>query len=246
MKPIVAFSAATAALLLLSHAAAATTFVIGNEPFELEFETNPTNEAFRTFVAEDVSRVFAPLGSVSNVVDIASLQQHPELSRGLTLHEWYPEGFSGGWSVTNRNGMLVFRMSASLSSAYSEAFHGFNAISNRVAELEELMESLNDGTITNRPDEQIVSLVFVPENSALSFTSEDVRTFFGDMSRSGPFAVSILDHGIANIRGDNYPVAVAKTIRHDENDVQFVPITWIFRNGCWAYCHPAVFESVTK
>ncbi len=20
----------------------------------------------------------------------------------------------------------------------------------------------------------------------------------------------------------------------------------IFRNGCWAYCHPAVFESVTK
>ena len=33
-----------AALLLLSHAAAAMTIVIGNEPFELEFETNPTNE----------------------------------------------------------------------------------------------------------------------------------------------------------------------------------------------------------
>ena len=32
--------------LLLSHAAAATTFVIGNEPFELEFEANPTNQLF--------------------------------------------------------------------------------------------------------------------------------------------------------------------------------------------------------
>ena len=114
--------------LLLSHAAAATTFVIGNEPFELEFEANPTNEVFRTFVAEDVSRVFAPLGNISNVVDIAALQQHPELSRGLTFHEWCPDGFSGGWSVTNRNGMLVFRMESSLSSAYLESLHGFNAI----------------------------------------------------------------------------------------------------------------------
>lgn len=163
------------ALLLLSHAAAATTFIIGNEPFELEFEADPTNETFRTFVAEDVSRVFAPLGSVSNVVDTASLQQHPELSRGLTLHEWYPEGFSGGWSVTNRNGVLVFRMPSSLSSVYSEVFHSFGSISNRVAGLEELIESLNDGTITNRPDAQIMSLVFVPENSTLSFTPEDVK-----------------------------------------------------------------------
>lgn len=234
------------ALLLLSHAAAATTFVIGNEPFELEFETNPTNEAFRTFVAEDVSRVFAPLGSVSNVVDIASLQQHPELSRGLTLHEWYPEGFSGGWSVTNRNGMLVFRMSSSLSSVYSETFHSFDSISNRVAGLEELMESLNDGTITNRTDAQIMSLMFVPENSAWSFTPEDARTFFGDMSSSGPFTVSILDHGMANIQGNNYPIAVAKTTFQDENGVRFVPVTWIFRNGCWAYCHPSVFEGVAQ
>ena len=179
-------------------------------------------------------------------MDIASLQQHPELSRGLTFQEWYPEGFSGGWSVTNRNGMLVFSMASSLSCSYSESFHGFNAISNRVAELEKLMGSLNDGTITNRPDAQLVSLVFVPENSALSFTPEDIRTFFGDMSRSGPFTVSILDHGIVNIRGDNYPIAVAKTARQDENGMRFVPVTWIFRNGCWAYCHPAVFESVTK
>ncbi len=233
-------------LLLLSHSAAATTFVIGNEPFELEFEANPTNEAFRTFVAEDVSRVFAPLGNISNVVDIAALQQHPEQSSGLTFYEWYPDGFSGGWSVTNRNGILVFRMESSLSSAYLESFHGFNAISNRVAELEELMDSLNDGTITNRPDAQIMSLMFVPENSELPFTSEDVKTFFGDMSHSGPFTVSILDHGVVNIRGDSYPVAVAKTIQQDENGVRFVPVTWVFRNGCWAYCHPAIFERVTK
>ena len=37
-----------------------------------------------------------------------------------------------------------------------------------------------------------------------------------------------------------------KTIRQDENGVRFVPATWIFWHGCWAYCHPAVFESVTK
>ena len=108
------------------------------------------------------------------------------------------------------------------------------------------MESLNDGTITNRPDAQIVSLVFVPENSGLSFTPEDARTFFGDMSRSGPFTVSILDHGMANIQGDNYPIAVAKTTYQDENGVRFVPVTWVFRNGCWAYCHPAVFEGVAQ
>lgn len=232
-----------ATLLLLTHAAAATTFVIGNEPFELEFETNPTNEVFRAFVAADVSRVFAPLGSISNVVDIASLQQHPEMSRGLTFREWYPEGFSGAWSVTNRNGTFVFRMDLSLSDRYMEAFNGYHSFSNRFAGLHEMMQAINDGTVTNWTDSQIQSSVFVPEGSSFSFAAETARTFFHDMSQSGPFTVSVLDNTTATIRGFPFPIAVAKTSVQDETGLRFVPVTWIFNGERWMFLHPAAAEN---
>ncbi|MBR1836447.1 MAG: hypothetical protein IJ783_04095 [Kiritimatiellae bacterium] len=228
--------------IFASHAAVAATVAIGNESFELDFGAASTNMAFRTFAAGDVSRVFAPVGNVSNVVDVASIMERPGESAALTFRERYPEGFLEGISATNRNGVLVFRMDESLARRYLEAYESFPAVSNRIAALDGLVASINDGTIVNQPDERILSLVAARPDSGLEISVPEIRAFFGDMSRSGPFSVSILDCETVDFNGSACPMAVAKAAVIEGDEVQFVPVPWIYMDGHWSFCHPALLE----
>ena len=228
---------------LTGTAVATTAFMIGDEAFQLDYEGLGQSETFDAFVAEDVSRIFAPLKSISNVVDVTTLRQQPDNPVGLRFREWYPEGFSAGWVVTNKSGAILFQMKDTLRNRYAEAYEGFGTISNIFEELGTLVRCINDGTITNLPDGQVTSLIFVPNGTMVDATASEARTFFGDMSNSGPFTVSVLDCWTETIQGTPSQMAAAKTAVQDEQEVRFVPVVWIFRNGQWKYCHPALLDN---
>lgn len=225
---------------------AETQLSIGTESFKLEFESGTVSEQFLNFVADDVSRVFAPLQNVSNVLDIATVQTNPVACHALTFREWYPEGFVGGLSVTNLNGKPVFRMKASLSDRYMNFYSEFASISNKFCELESLMDSINDGSITNLTDSQSMSLIFIPEGSTYALTATEAKSFFSMLVRNRPISISILDYWTESIANVPCTVAASKTAIVVEGDLVFTPIEWIYWNGTWKFYHPSVWETVSE
>ena len=225
---------------------AETQFSIGTESFQLEFESGTVSEQFQRFVAEDVSRVFAPLRNISNVLDIATVQTSPVACHALTFREWYPEGFVGGWSVTNLNGRPVFLMKTSLSDLYMNFYSEFSSISNRFFELESLMNSINDGSITNLTDSQLMSLIFIPEGSTYALTATEANSFFSMLVRNRPISISILDFWTESIVNVPCTIAASKTAILLESDLIFTPIEWIYWNGTWKFYHPSVWETVSE
>ncbi len=242
MKTIALFSI----ILICGIVSAETTLSIGPDTFPFEFETGVFSEPFQKFVAKDVSCVFAPLRHITNVLDVAHLEQHPEQLHELTLREWYPESFLGGWNVTNRDGVVVFRMKSSLTKRYAEIFDGFGAISNRFSALESLMNEINNGSITNGPDAEMDALVFLPTGSTLTVTAEDIRGFLQTLSGMGPFSVSVLDCWNEVVQGENCLVSAAKTAILEDGKWSFVPVEWIYRGGQWRYYNPRFLETVNE
>ena len=233
-------------ILVCGTISAETMLSIGPDTFPLEFETGVCSEPFQNFVAEDASRVFAPLRHITNVLDVAHLGQHPEQLHELTLREWYPESFLGGWNVTNRDGVIVFQMKSSLSKRYAEVFDDFGAISNKFSALESLLYELNDGSITNGTDAVMETLAFIPTGSTVTATAEDIRGFLGTLSQMGPFSVSVLDCWNEDVQGENSLVAAAKTAILEGGKWSFVPVEWIYRGGQWRYYNPRFLETVNE
>ena len=234
-------------LLLIPILALATQSLrIGDADFPVEFENIGGINENRDCIIEDMEKIFAPLRHITNIVDAAFLLPNPPQCGNLTNREWYPEGFLGGVSITNHDGSIVFHVSSELSKRYATALQGSLAISNKVSKLNNLIQSLNNGSITNRSDLEVQSLVFLPSGTGFSFTATEARMFFGDMSNSGPFSVSILDFWNETVLGENCTMASAKAAIPCEGKLEFVPIVWMYREGKWMYCHPAILEATVR
>ena len=219
---------------------------IGNSDFSVEFEAVGETDVNKSFIVKDMEKVFAPLRHVTNIVDATFLLPNSPQCGNLTNREWYPEGFLGGVSVTNQNGSIVFRVSSGLSKRYADAFQNILAISNKVSTLNSLIQSLNNGSITNRSDSEIQSLLFLPSGMSFSFSATEARMFFSEMSDSGPFSVSILDFWNETVLGENCTMVAAKTAIPCEGRLEFVPVVWMYREGKWMYCHPAALEATVR
>lgn len=236
----------SALLLCIRVSIADTSFAIGTESFRIEFPSTSYSESFKSFVAEDVARVFAPLRTISNVVDIAIVEACTEQSHPIIFREWYPEGFSGAWSVTNQSGSLVFRMSAPLARRYMDSYEWMAANTNKVFSLYALMDEINDHSITNRTAMQAMSLVFIPEQSTYHLTPEDASAFLQMLVQNAPFTVSILDFWEEQILGVTCIVAASKTAISEEGHLVFAPIEWVFWNGSWKFYHPSILETIPR
>ncbi len=230
--------------LLAMIAIADDTFSIGGETYSLEFEKSGYSESIRTFIAEDVERVFAPLGSITNVADISLFTTNTTTSIPLTHYELYPENFYGGISVSNEHNTIVFRMNERLSEKYRDIYNNYESISNQFAQLSALLASIADNSITNRTDTEIVSLIFLPSESTASTSPQEVRAFFHELHDLDHLTVSILDFWNESLLGETYLMAGAKTAVRDGTELFFSPVLWIFHGGAWKFYHPAIMETV--
>ena len=234
-------------LLLLSIAlggAASETFRLGGEDFTLEFPNEGYSEAFRSFVAEDVERVFTPLGNITNIADVTVFATNSSASVPLIHYEWYPEQFFGGIAVSNGNEGVLFKMNATLSEKYRSTFDSFETISNQFAQLSALICSIQDNSITNRSDAEIVSLLFIPTGSTATASPHDARAFFQELHELDSLTISVLDFWEESVQGQTCLMAGAKTTVRDGTELRFAPILWIYRNESWQFYHPAIMETI--
>ena len=229
-------------LLALNAAFAETEFSIGDETVQLLFKQGGYQEAFRLFVAKDVERVFTPLGNISNVVDIASLQAHPNQCQPLIHHEGFPEHFYGSFSITNANGVFVFLMDETLSEKYQNIYDGFSSTGSRFAALTNLLDTINTGVVTNQVNTSLATLIFVPSNSDIIITEDQARAFFTSLRQEGMMTVSVLDLWNEDVFGEESLMAASKMADEDTMGLNFSPVFWIFRNGMWRFFHPALWR----
>ena len=226
----------------LSLVFADNTFSIGNDVVLLEFEHQGYDMSFQSFVAEDVGRVFIPLLNISNVVNTADLLASPEETVGLTSLSGYPVDFASSFSVSNNNGLLVFKMDNDLSSRYVQAYADYQAKSNQVAQLNTLLDSINSGAITNRATEAFLTLVFLPQGFGADATAEKARNLILSCREHVPIAASILDYWMQTVGDEAYLMAASKTAVTDGMGTTLEPICWIYSNDSWQFCHPAIVQ----
>ncbi len=223
----------------LSAVFAENMFSVGNDVFVLAFNHHDFAEPFQQFVAEDVERVFVPLQNISNVV--TAVASSGEIV-GLTHISGYPEGFSNAFSVSNRNGQLVFEMNERLSEKYVRSYAEYAGKSNQVAQLNALLDSINSGAITNLAPEAFLSLVFLPAGFSEDATPEKARQLILSSRECVPISASILEYWTQNIGGESYLMAASKTAVTDELGTTLEPICWIYWNDSWQFCHPAILR----
>ena len=205
---------------------------------------NDYPEGFKSFVAEDVERIFAPLRGISNVVDIISLQTHPDQCCKLIHHEGYPELFYGSFSISNNNGSLVFQMDEALSEKYKSVFDGFNSINTQFSSLTNLLNAITTGSITNQANASLLSLIFIPIEMDHPATEEQARTLFLNLHQEGILTASVLDVWTEDIFGESSLMAASKTADEGIMGLNFSPVFWIFRDGAWRFFHPALWRAV--
>ena len=232
-------------LLLTSMSAfSSNLFSLGGEAFQLCFLKSGYSEAFKAFVTEDVERIFAPLRSISNVVDIVSLQTHPDQCCSLIHHEGYPEQLYGSFSISNANGSLVFLMDETISEKYKCIFDDYSSIDTPYSALTNLLNAITTGSITNQTNASLLSLIFIPVEMDQPATEEQARALFSDLHREGILTASVLDVWVEDIFGESSLMAAAKTIDEGMMGLDFTPVFWIYRGGAWRFFHPALWRAV--
>ena len=225
---------------------AENTFSIGNKEFVLEFEHPGYAAPFREFVTRDVERVFVPLRDISNVVDMAKVVIPQGNVVGLGKSSGYPTGFSGSISVSNRNDQIVFKMNEWLSRKYAKVYEDYGARSNQVAQLNALLDSINSGTITNLAAEAFPPLVYVPDVFAENVTPEDARTLLLLTREYVPLSASVLEYWTQTVEGSPCLMAGSNFAYTDELGMTLEPICWVYLNGNWKICHPAVARYIME
>ena len=240
MKTIISFW-----LLLTSISAfPSNVFSLGGESFQLCFLKSGYSEAFKSFVTEDVERIFAPLRSISNAVDVVSFQAHPEQCCRLIHHEGYPEHFFGSFSISNANGALVFLMDEAISEKYKLIFDDYSSIDTPFSSLTNLLNAITSGSITNQTNASLLSLIFIPVDMDQPATEEQARALFTDLHRERILTASVLDIWTEDIFGERSLMAASKTVNEGMMGLDFSPVFWIFRDGMWRFFHPALWRAV--
>ena len=176
---------------LCASISANTFFAIGPDSFRIELPGDEYTESFKAFVSDDISRVFTPLQSISNIVNVADIESSPQTAHPLTFREWYPEGFFGALYVTNQAGNLLFKMNERLVRRYMQSYEWWMANTNKVTALHSILDDINSGTTTNQPPHEAMSLIFVPERSSYTLHPEEAYGFLQMLVRNAPFTVSI-------------------------------------------------------
>ena len=197
---------------------------------------------FQTFVSEDVGRVFLPLQNISNVVNMAAISASPAGTVGLSSLSGYPVDFAASFFVSNKCGQLVFTMNDDLSERYAQIYAEYETKTNQVAQLNALLDSINSGAITNLTAEAFLTLVFLPDGFGADATPEKARSLILSMRECVPISASILDYWEQSVDGEPRLMAASKTAVTDAVETTLEPISWVYWNDTWKFCHPAILR----
>ena len=219
---------------------------LGGQEYPVLFEDTEESAEFRTFVAEDIERVFAPLLTISNLVDVALLAPTNQCRIPL-LHKdvpTYPEDFQSGIAMVCDQGTNSFVVSTNLTSLYHAKLDEMADATNLLYSLDALIADIRSGAVTNWPASDKEELLFVPSGSSFTNTLENAEILAHSLVLTNPFPPSRLDVSKIDAVGDEHWVVPTKSTVIEPEGVSASFFLWIFDGGQWKVFFPASLEGI--
>lgn len=232
----------TISLLALSIPliAGASHISLGDREYPVLFEDTGEPAEFRNLVAEDIERIFAPLLTISNIVDVALLAPTNQCCIPLLYKDvpTYPEDFQTRIAMVCDQGTNSFVVSTSLTSLYHAKFDEIAGATNLLHSLDLLIADIRSGAVTNWPASDKVELLFIPPGSSFTNTLENADNLVHSLVLTNPFPPSRLDVSKIDVVGDERWIVPTKSTVIEPQGVSASFFLWIFDGGRWKVFFP--------
>ena len=238
----------TISLLALSIPliAGASHISLGDREYPVLFEDTGEPAEFRNLVAEDIERIFAPLLTISNIVDVALLAPTNQCCIPLLYTDvpTYPEDFQARIAMVCDQGTNSFVVSTSLTSLYHAKFDEIAGATNLLHSLDLLIADIRSGAVTNWPASDKVELLFIPPGSSFTNTLENADNLVHSLVLTNPFPPSRLDVSKIDVVGDERWIVPTKSTVIEPQGVSASFFLWIFDGGHWKVFFPSSLEGL--
>ena len=238
----------TISLLALSIPliAGASHISLGDREYPVLFEDTGEPAEFRNLVAEDIERIFAPLLTISNIVDVALLAPTNQCCIPLLYKDvpTYPEDFQTRIAMVCDQGTNSFVVSTSLTSLYHAKFDEIAGATNLLHSLDLLIADIRSGAVTNWPASDKVELLFIPPGSSFTNTLENADNLVHSLVLTNPFPPSRLDVSKIDVVGDERWIVPTKSTVIEPQGVSASFFLWIFDGGHWKVFFPSSLEGL--
>ena len=238
----------TISLLALSIPliAGASHISLGDREYPVLFEDTGEPAEFRNLVAEDIERIFAPLLTISNIVDVALLAPTNQCCIPLLYKDvpTYPEDFQTRIAMVCDQGTNSFVVSTSLTSLYHAKFDEIAGATNLLHSLDAVIADIRSGAVTNWPASDKVELLFIPPGSSFTNTLENADNLVHSLVLTNPFPPSRLDVSKIDVVGDERWIVPTKSTVIEPQGVSASFFLWIFDEGQWKVFFPSSLEGL--
>lgn len=228
--------------------AGASHISLGDQEYPVLFEETVEPAAFRSFVVEDIERVFAPLLTISNIVDVALLDptnqcRIPLLYKGVPT---YPEDFQPFIAMMCDQGTNSFVVSTNLMNLYHAKLDEIAGATNLLHSLDVLIADIRSGAVTNWPASDKMELLFIPSGSSFTNTLENADNLVHSLVLTNPFPPSRLDVSKIDVVGVERWVVPTKSTVIEPQGVSASFFLWIFDGGHWKVFFPSSLKGLGR
>lgn len=238
----------TIPLLVLSIPliAGASHISLGDQEYPVLFEDTGEPAEFHSLVAEDIERIFAPLLTISNIVDVALLAPTNQCRIPLLYKDvpTYPEDFQTRIAMVCDQGTNSFVVSTNLTSLYHAKFDEIASATNLLHSLDVLIADIRSGAVTNWPASDKMELLFIPSGSSFTNTLENADNLVHSLVLTNPFPPSRLDVSKIDVVGVERWIVPTKSTVIEPEGVSASFFLWIFDEGQWKVFFPSSLEGL--
>ncbi len=218
------------------------TIFLGVQEYSIDFEEPTLPVSVRFQIANDISRVFAPLLSVSNIVDFAHPRTNGQYSLIFKDAPTYPEGFRPNVTFFQTNDSRGFLASRKLCGTYMAKLSEMSDATNIITQLDFLIAEIRSGAVTNWNSDAKADLLFVPPDSSFVNTQDNANNLAASLVLTMPFPGSILDAFQMRIGEDDHWLMPTKSTRIENGNVGTSFFLWIFDDNKWKVFIPSSLD----
>ena len=232
--------------LCLPLVAGAGQISLGGQAYPVLFEATEESAEFRSFVVDDIERVFAPLLTISNLVDVTLLDSTNQCRIPLLHKEvpTYPEDFQSGIAMMCDQGTNSFVVSTNLTSLYHAKLNEIAGVTNLLHSLDALIAAIRSGAVTNWPASDKEKLLFIPSSSSFTNTMENAENLARSLVLTNPFLPSRLDVFKTDVVGNERWVVPTKSTVIEPDGVSASFFLWLFDGEQWKVFFPSSLEGL--
>lgn len=226
--------------------AGASRISLGDQEYPVLFEDGEESAEFRSFVVEDIERIFAPLLAISNIVDMALLNPTNQYPIPLLDKDapTYPEDFQPRIAMVCDQGTNSFVVSTNLTNLYHAKLDEIADATNLLHSLDAVVADIRSGAVTNWSASDKMGLLFVPSGSSFTNSLENADNLVHSLVLTCPFPPSRLDVFKIDVLGVERWVVPTKSTVIEPEGVSASFFLWVFDGRQWKVFFPSSLEGL--